>query len=154
MADTIRNWRHIIFYRIVPASEPARDCGLCKPETKNHLLLLLKHPRAILTVVGLTLGGTVAFYTYTTYMQKYLVNTTGLTKDQSTLLTFCSLLLFALLQPAFGALSDKTGRKPLLIAFGVLGTIFTIPLFLALQSASDLVYIFLLIMSALIIVSG
>jgi MHS family alpha-ketoglutarate permease-like MFS transporter len=41
-------------------------------------------------VVGLTLGGTVAFYTYSTYMQKFLVNTVGLTKDESTLLTFSS----------------------------------------------------------------
>ncbi|HTE25014.1 MFS transporter [Flavitalea sp.] len=124
------------------------------PVKKNHLMRLLQHPRAILTVVGLTLGGTVAFYTYSTYMQKFLVNTTGLSKDQSTLLTFCSLLLFALLQPVFGALSDKTGRKPLLIAFGVLGTIFTIPLFMALESTTQLFNIFLLIMSALIIVSG
>jgi MFS transporter, MHS family, alpha-ketoglutarate permease len=125
-----------------------------KQEKKNRLLLLMKHPRAILTVVGLTLGGTVAFYTYSTYMQKFLVNTTGLSKDQSTLLTFCSLFLFALLQPAFGALSDKIGRRPLLIAFGILGTIFTIPLFTALQSSGSLVGIFLLLMAALIIVSG
>jgi len=123
-------------------------------ESKNHLLRLLKHPKAILTVVGLTLGGTVAFYTYSTYMQKFLVNTAGLSKDQSTLLTFCSLLLFAALQPAFGAISDRIGRRPLLISFGILGTAFTIPLFNALESARYLPLIFLLIMLPLIIVSG
>jgi MHS family alpha-ketoglutarate permease-like MFS transporter len=120
----------------------------------GHMQRLLKHPRAILTVVGLTMGGTLAFYTYSTYMQKFLVNTTGLTKDESTLLTFCSLLLFAALQPVFGGLSDRIGRKPLLIAFGVMGTIFTIPIFNALSTAAGLFPIFLLLMGALIIVSG
>ncbi|MET0242926.1 MAG: MFS transporter [Flavitalea sp.] len=115
---------------------------------------LLKHPRAIMTVVGLTLGGTVAFYTYSTYMQKYLVNTSGMTKDQSTLLTFCTLFLFALLQPAFGSLSDRIGRRPLLIAFGVLGTLFTVPIFNALQPPLNFSSAFLLLMGALIIVSG
>jgi hypothetical protein len=31
-------------------------------------------------VVGLTLGGMIAFYTFTTYMQKFLVNTSGFRK--------------------------------------------------------------------------
>ncbi|RYG02732.1 MAG: MFS transporter [Chitinophagaceae bacterium] len=115
---------------------------------------LLKHPRAIITVVGLTLGGTVAFYTYSTYMQKYLVNTSGMSKDQSTLLTFCTLLLFALLQPAFGSLSDRIGRRPLLIAFGILGTVFTVPIFYALQPPLEFGTAFFLLMGALIIVSG
>ncbi len=55
---------------------------------KGSVQELLRHPKAIATVVGLTLGGTIAFYTYSTYMQKFLVNTVQLTKDQSTLVTF------------------------------------------------------------------
>jgi MHS family alpha-ketoglutarate permease-like MFS transporter len=115
---------------------------------------LLKHPRAIGVVFGLTLGGTLAFYTYTTYMQKFLVNTVGLTKDQSTVLTFCSLLLFAMIQPLFGAISDRVGRKPLLISFGVLGTICTYPLLTTLSHTTSMWGAFGLLMGALIIVSG
>src|SRR6185436_18218325 len=81
---------------------------------KGTLKELMKHPKAVATVVGLTLGGTLTFYTYTTYMQKFLVNTVGLTKNDSTLLTFSSLFIFAMIQPLFGALSDRIGRRPLL----------------------------------------
>jgi MFS transporter, MHS family, alpha-ketoglutarate permease len=115
---------------------------------------LLRHPKAIAVVIGLTLGGTIAFYTYTTYMQKFLVNTVQLSKDQSTLLTFISLSLFALLQPAFGLLSDRVGRRPLLISFGVLGTLFTVPILTTLSHAASQWEAFGLLMTSLLIVSG
>lgn len=121
---------------------------------KGTVAGLLKHPKAVLTVVGLTMGGTLAFYTYTTYMQKFLVNTVHLTKGQSTLLSFLSLLIFALMQPLFGLLSDRIGRRPLLLGFGVLGTLGTVPLLTALSRASSEGEAFILLLIALIIVSG
>ncbi|MEF9477219.1 MFS transporter [Chryseobacterium sp. 1B4] len=121
---------------------------------KGTVKELLKHPKALLTVVGLTLGGTLAFYTYTTYMQKFLVNTVHLTKEQSTLVSFISLFIFACLQPVFGGLSDKIGRRPLLLGFGILGTLCTVPLLTALSTTTSIWTAFFLIMAALIIVSG
>ncbi|MFP7656257.1 MFS transporter [Chryseobacterium proteolyticum] len=121
---------------------------------KGTIKELLKHPKALLTVVGLTLGGTLAFYTYTTYMQKFLVNTVHLTKEQSTLISFVSLFIFACLQPVFGGLSDRIGRRPLLLGFGILGTLCTVPLLTALSTTTSMWGAFFLIMAALIIVSG
>jgi len=125
-----------------------------KEQHKGTLKELLQHPKAVLTVMGLTLGGTLAFYTYTTYMQKFLVNTVHLTKSESTLISFLTLLIFALLQPAFGALSDRIGRRALLIGFGVLGTLFTVPILTMLSHVTSQLQAFLLLLFALIIVSG
>ncbi|OLU24737.1 alpha-ketoglutarate permease [Pseudomonas sp. PA15(2017)] len=121
---------------------------------ENIMRTLLRHPKELLTVVGLTMGGTLAFYTYTTYMQKYLVNTVGMSKNDSTMISAATLFLFMLLQPLVGALSDKIGRRPILIAFGVLGTLFTYPILTTLHTVQSWWGAFFLIMAALIIVSG
>ncbi len=115
---------------------------------------LLQHPREVAIVVGLTLGGTVAFYTFTTYMQKFLVNTSGFSRDTATLISAAALVVYMVLQPAVGALSDRIGRRPILIAFGVLGTLATVPLLTVLQGVRDPVLAFLLVLLGLIIVSG
>jgi len=121
---------------------------------KGSIKKLLQYPRAILTVVGLTLGGTIAFYTYSIYMQKFLVNTVKLSKEHSTMISFSLMLIYACLQPAFGWLSDKVGRKPLLIGFGVLGTLFTVPILTAVSQTTSAWSAFFLILLALLIVSG
>ncbi len=122
--------------------------------SRGTLKALFQHPKAVLTVIGLTVGGTVAFYTFTTYMQKFLVNTSGFSKNTATLISSLTLLVFMFLQPLFGFISDRIGRKPLLIGFGILGTLTTVPIMTALSSTKDEWIAFALIMCALIIVSG
>ena len=133
-----------------PSFEQGRIAG-----AEGGLMQLIRsHPRQVLIVIGLTLGGTVAFYTFTTYAQKFLVNTAGWTKADATWVTALALFVFMLLQPVFGALSDRIGRRPLLIGFGIAGTIFTVPILDALGQTSNVWEGFVLILAALLIVSG
>lgn len=120
---------------------------------EGSLKALFAHPREVAIVVGLTLGGTLAFYTYTTYMQKFLVNTSGFSKDTATLISASALFVYMLMQPVVGAISDRIGRRPVLIAFGVLGVLFTVPLLTAIQSTQDPLAAFFLILAGLAIVS-
>jgi len=128
-----------------------------KKETKQKESLirtLFRYPKEISIVVGLTMGGTLAFYTYSTYMQKYLVNTAGLSKNDATLVSAATLFVFMLIQPIIGGLSDRIGRRPLLIAFGFFGTVCTVPILSALNHVESCWGAFVLIMAALFIVSG
>lgn len=130
------------------------DVKATQSNRRSPTMELLKHPKAVLTVVGLTLGGTLAFYTYTTYMQKFLVNSAHVSIRDATLLSFLSLLLFAAMQPLFGSLSDRIGRRPLLIGFGISGTALTVPILTTLPSLDANWKILLIMMAALLIVSG
>jgi MHS family alpha-ketoglutarate permease-like MFS transporter len=116
--------------------------------------LILHHPREALLVVALTAGGTLAFYAYTTYMQKYLANTVGFDRETSSWIMTVALAIFMLLQPVAGLLSDWIGRKPVMIFFGLAGATFTWPIFTTLETTHDPVTAFLLVMAALVIVTG
>ena len=116
--------------------------------------LVKAHPRETLIVMGLTAGGTLAYYTFGTYMQKFLVNTSGFSKDQSNLITTAALALFVLMQPVSGALSDRFGRRALLLAFGIGGTLMTWPALSALSVATDPFQAFLIVIGCLAVVSG
>lgn len=129
-------------FEVLPASERRGIAGE-----------LLKHPRALLTVLGLTAGGSLGFYTFTTYMQKFLVNSAGWSKADATSVSAVSLLVFMVLQPLFGALSDRFGRRPQLIVFATLGVLGTIPMLTRLAVASDWMTGFWLIMAALVVMS-
>lgn len=140
--------------RTMDESEQFANIKSQKRESAGTIRALMKHPKAVLTVVGLTLGGTVAFYTYTTYLQKFMVNTVGLPKEVVSWINFVALLIFVVLQPIAGLLSDKIGRRPLLMAFGILGTLLTAPIFFFMEKTTEPIVAFLLMMVGLIIVTG
>lgn len=116
--------------------------------------LFVKYPREAFTVLALTAGGTLAFYAYSTYLQKFLVNTSGFSRETASQIMTAALFIFMIIQPVAGGLSDRVGRKPLMVGFGVLGVIFTYPIFTALSGAQDPYVAFALVMAALLIVTG
>jgi MHS family alpha-ketoglutarate permease-like MFS transporter len=122
--------------------------------SSTGLNLIRRHPREVATVVLMTAGGTLAFYAYSTYMQKFLVNTADFSRETATGVMASALFLYMLLQPIAGGLSDRIGRKPLLVAFGIAGVCLTVPIFTALESVSSSFGAFLLVVAALVIVTG
>lgn len=118
-------------------------------EDAGRMRGLFAHPRAVLIVLGYTAAGSLLFYTFTTYMQKYLVASAHLTAAVATNVMTASLACFLLMQPAFGALSDRIGRRASMMCFGVFGILATRPLLAAIGGASSPVMAFALVTLAL-----
>ncbi|WP_199029367.1 MFS family transporter [Ralstonia sp. ASV6] len=127
------------------ASRKAKDAGTIRGAWQ--------HKGAFLRVIGFTAGGSLIFYTFTTYMQKYLVNTAHMDKKTASNVMTVALFVYMVLQPAFGALSDRIGRRNSMLLFGALSVIGTVPLMNALATVSSPVAAFGLITVALAIVS-
>lgn len=111
-------------FAAMPADRPASSVGN----------LWRNHPREFLIVMAITAGGSLSFYAYTTYLQKFLVNTSGWSRESATQVMTLALIVFMALQPLWGALSDRIGRKPLLLTFGVGAMLVSVPVFTALAT--------------------
>ncbi|RFB67435.1 MULTISPECIES: MFS transporter [unclassified Herbaspirillum] len=125
-----------------------------KNNRESLLSVLLRYRREVIWSVGISIGGTVAFYTFTIYLQKYMVNTSGFSRDQATLITTIALLIYMVFQPLYGLLSDMIGRRKVMMIFGIGGTFLTIPIMHTLGTTSSTSTAFLLNLAALGILSG
>ncbi|WP_395622319.1 MFS transporter [Sphingomonas daechungensis] len=105
------------------------------PSTIGHLWR--SHPREFLIVAAISGGGSAAFYAYTTYMQKFLVNTSGFSKPTATMIMTIALIVFMLIQPWWGMAADRWGRKPMLYIFGFGGTLVSVPIYSAISGATE-----------------
>jgi len=123
-------------------------------ERSRAMLLFTKFPRETWTIFALTSAGSLAFYAYTTYMQKFLVNTSGFTKDQATTISASSLLVYMVIQPLFGALSDRIGRKTTLIFAFLVGALITYPVMSQIATTQDALAAFFLVAALLAVLSG
>ena len=116
--------------------------------------LFRDHPREAFLVMALTAGGTASFYAYTIYMQKFLANTSGFDRATASQIMTVALMIMLLIQPFAGRLSDRVGRRPLMIFFGATATLFTYPIFVTLETVQSVPSAFALVLAALIMVTG
>ena len=143
----------VAFYLRRALTETASAETRSRKEAGSLSAILRDHPRAFLTVIGYTAGGSLIFYTFTTYMQKYLVNTAAMPKETANLVMTAVLFTYMCMQPAFGALSDRIGRRPSMLLFGGLATLCTVPLMHAIGGVRSPFAAYALIVAALAIVS-
>lgn len=125
-----------------------------KQSGENLLAVLARYRREVVWSVGISVGGTVAFYTFTIYLQKYMVNTSGFSRDEATLIATLALLVYMCFQPLYGLLSDRIGRRRVMMIFGFGGTFLTVPIMHALGHTRSGSTAFLLNLAALGILSG
>ncbi|MEO6152506.1 MAG: MFS transporter [Croceibacterium sp.] len=117
-------------------------------------MLWRDHRRESILVAMLSAGGGLSAYTYTSYMQKYLFNTVGFDKATATWIVAAALLWFTAMQPPFGALADRFGRKPMLLLFGIGGALAAVPVFLTLEHVTSPIWATVLVIIPLTLASG
>jgi MHS family alpha-ketoglutarate permease-like MFS transporter len=123
-------------------------------ERGRALILFRQYPKETFTVMALTAAGGVGFYTYTTYMQKLLVNSAGFDKPLVSQLMTGLLAIFMVLPPLAGWLADKVGhRRTMLASFGGLAIV-SVPVLGALSTATDPATAFVLALVPLVLFSG
>lgn len=114
---------------------------------------LWENRRAFIMVLGFTCGGSLSFYTYSTYMQKYLVNTVGMPTRTASVIMTVAIFFFMLLQPLLGWLSDHISRRTSMLIFGGLLATMTVPILTTLKNVSSPYAAFALVMGSLVILS-
>ena len=128
--------------------------GSSAEKQEGTLRTLMQYRKSFALVFALAIGGTFCYYTYTTYLQKYMINTAGMDKETVAWISFCALFVYMCMQPLAGALSDRIGRRKVMLFFGAGATLLTVPIMTTLGHVSNAVVAFCLMMAGLTIVTA
>ncbi|WP_321797633.1 MFS family transporter [Caballeronia sp. J97] len=124
-----------------------------KRKEAGSLSGLLQHKRAVLLVLAFTGGGSLYFYTFTTYMQKFLVVSAGMSPQVVSFVMTGSLICFMICQPILGLVADRIGVKTHMLLFSGLATLLVVPILFALKSVTSPYVAFMLVAAGLLIAS-
>jgi MFS transporter, MHS family, proline/betaine transporter len=84
----------------------------------------------MLQAFGLSIIGCLANFTFVIYLVNYAINTMKLPPGSALICAVCSGLIVVILTPLVGFLSDRIGRRPMILACALLNLVFDYPLFL------------------------
>ncbi|WP_399067768.1 MFS transporter [Streptomyces winkii] len=125
----------LVGFWIRRSSQETRSAELQAAPRPGLFEALRTHPRESLLICGITTGATIAYYTWTSYLPTYAQVNVGFDKGDSLLIGTISLAFFALLQPLGGLLSDRVGRKPLLLTFSIGFAVLCVPMLSAIDTS-------------------
>jgi MHS family alpha-ketoglutarate permease-like MFS transporter len=126
-----------------------------RPQMRLGMASVIKeYPRGFAIAAGVAIGGAVAFYTYTGYLQKYLVNSAGFDKDDVAPVTLGALVVFLVLQPLAGWLADRYGARRVMATFAAGIMVVTVPIFTVVAHTSSLLVVFLATVLGIVFLAG
>lgn len=136
--------RSVIKETATKESMKNKDAGSIK-------VLWAGHKRAVILILLFTCGGSLYFYTFTTYMQKFLVLSSGIPAATVSWIMTAALLCYAPMQPLMGWVCDKIGSKANMLISTGLATLCSARLLYSLEAVRDPVQAFFLVMIGLTI---
>ncbi|TQR60678.1 MFS transporter [Campylobacter troglodytis] len=93
--------------------------------------------KPFLIIIGITAGGSLTFYTITTYTKTFMINSAGFDKTLSNNIMLAALFLLMIMQPLFGFIGDKIGHKNSLLIYALLALVGIYPLFTVLKTSAN-----------------
>jgi len=146
----------VVFFIQVGLKESAAfEANRQSPLPRSTVMgLFARHPRETLIIFVLTSGGSLGFYCYTTYMQKYLTNSGHFSKGAATAISAFSLVVYLLLHPLLGWIGDLIGRTRLMAIGFALGALSAWPIMTGLAATRSAPAALLMVCTALLFLAG
>ena len=95
---------------------------------------LLTQWRAVLLVTAIALFPSTVYFTWQLYLPTYITSTTALARDAALSISTIGLLCYVVLVPLSAILSDRWGRRPMMIGYTVAALLWGYPTFIGLPS--------------------
>lgn len=114
--------------RSIPETEAFSESKKAGVEKQPLRTLLREYPVEVLRIIGFSILTTFAFYIFVAYVPTYAIRHVQADPKVAFAANTVALIVFMVVQPLFGALSDRIGRKPQLIVFAAGYLFFFYPL--------------------------